>query len=400
MSGEAVKPKAAEPAAAEPAARTWVGDDGVTKEELEGLDLAKFPWLSKSLRSMLELAKNPLRRLLSETIMTFASKNITLAPMDPSNAAFPKLLAEVKKVAKERNQELTDKKAMDAMGGNAPVVSKLSEAQAAQIKTRLEAAGGAATVGGGFKIGQGYRLQILFPGDNAAEFLMDTMKLQLKNVRGNFKDDDETDGTFDPTQDASLWIVANSKEDETRKPPTRWNLEATVGLQVVLGEGVKMHLESDSKLAGWVPLPDVVVTGNTVTLTDVRVLLELEVEDDSDLAMAFSAVLTIMSDITKPKVESDLNIAAFWAGAQVPDWVQRSADLDGILSEFLASSVKNFRFIDGKFTHKVKPKLPKLPALWNLLEGCLQSCCSSFGPADCWQTCTFFPRLCCGLCGA
>ncbi|EOD14307.1 hypothetical protein EMIHUDRAFT_211688 [Emiliania huxleyi CCMP1516] len=29
-----------------------------------------------------------------------------------------------------------------------------------------------------------------------------------------------------------------------------------------------------------------------------------------------------------------------------------------------------------------------------------RSCCSSFGPADCWQTCTFFPRLCCGLCCA
>ena len=94
MSEEAIKPKAAEPAAT-----TWVGDDGVTKEELEGLDLAKFPWLGKSLRSMLELAKNPLRRLLSDKIMTLATRNITLAPMDPSNAAFPKLLAEVKKVA-------------------------------------------------------------------------------------------------------------------------------------------------------------------------------------------------------------------------------------------------------------------------------------------------------------
>ena len=36
MSEEAVKPKAAEPAA------TWVGDDGVTKEELEGLDRWDF----------------------------------------------------------------------------------------------------------------------------------------------------------------------------------------------------------------------------------------------------------------------------------------------------------------------------------------------------------------------
>ena len=32
--------------------------------------------------------------------MTLATRNITLAPMDPSNAAFPKLLAEVEKVAK------------------------------------------------------------------------------------------------------------------------------------------------------------------------------------------------------------------------------------------------------------------------------------------------------------
>ena len=95
MSAEAVKPKAAEPAAT-----TWVGDDGVTKEELEALDLAKFPWLGKSLRSTLELAKNPLRRLLSDKIMTLATRNVKLEPMDDSNAAFPKLLEEVKKVAK------------------------------------------------------------------------------------------------------------------------------------------------------------------------------------------------------------------------------------------------------------------------------------------------------------
>ena len=144
MSEEAVKPKAAEPAAT-----TWVGDDGVTKEELEGLDLAKFPWLGKSLRSMLELAKNPLRRLLSDKIMTLATRNVKLEPVDDSNAAFPKLLEEVKKVAKvtgflaaaaassrpslfslhalrpqERNQELTDKEAMDAVGGKAPVVRR------------------------------------------------------------------------------------------------------------------------------------------------------------------------------------------------------------------------------------------------------------------------------------
>jgi len=119
MSAEAVKPKAAEPAAT-----TWVGDDGVTKEELEGLDLAKFPWLGKSLRSTLELAKNPLRRLLSDKIMTLATRNVKLEPMDDSNAAFPKLLEEVKKVAKERNQELTDKEAMDAIGGKAPVVRR------------------------------------------------------------------------------------------------------------------------------------------------------------------------------------------------------------------------------------------------------------------------------------
>ena len=144
MSAEAVKPKAAEPAAT-----TWVGDDGVTKEELEGLDLAKFPWLGKSLRSTLELAKNPLRRLLSDKIMTLATRNVKLEPMDDSNAAFPKLLEEVKKVAKvtgflaaaaassrpslfslhalrpqERNQELTDKEAMDGMGGKAPVVRR------------------------------------------------------------------------------------------------------------------------------------------------------------------------------------------------------------------------------------------------------------------------------------
>ncbi|EOD41079.1 hypothetical protein EMIHUDRAFT_250925 [Emiliania huxleyi CCMP1516] len=50
--------------------------------------------------------------------------------------------------------------------------------------------------------------------------------VMLKDVRGNFKDEDDTDGTFDPA-DASLWVVANSKEDETPKPPTRWNLEAT-----------------------------------------------------------------------------------------------------------------------------------------------------------------------------
>ena len=145
MSAEAVKPKAAEPAAT-----TWVGDDGVTKEELEGLDLAKFPWLGKSVRSMLELAKNPLRRLLSDKIMTLATRNVKLEPVDDSNAAFPKLLEEVKKVAKvtgflaaaaassrpslfslprhlrtqERNQELTDKEAMDAVGGKAPVVRR------------------------------------------------------------------------------------------------------------------------------------------------------------------------------------------------------------------------------------------------------------------------------------
>ena len=126
-----------------------MGDDGVTKEELEGLDLAKFPWLGKSLRSTLELAKNPLRRLLSDKIMTLATRNVKLEPMDDSNAAFPKLLEEVKKVAKvtgslpprrpprgprsshshalrpqERNQELTDKEAMDAMGGKAPVVRR------------------------------------------------------------------------------------------------------------------------------------------------------------------------------------------------------------------------------------------------------------------------------------
>jgi hypothetical protein len=77
-------------------------------------------------------------------------------------------------------------------------VGNLSESQAAQIKKRLEAAGGAATVGGGIKIEKDFMLQIFFPGDNAAEFLMDTMKLQLKDVRGNFKDGDETDGTFDP----------------------------------------------------------------------------------------------------------------------------------------------------------------------------------------------------------
>jgi len=128
-------------------------------------------------------------------------------------------------------------------------VGNLSESQAAQIKKRLEAAGGAATVGGGIKIEKDFMLQIFFPGDNAAEFLMDTMKLQLKDVRGNFKDEDETDGTFDPA-DASLWVVANSKEDETSKPPTRWNLEATVGLEIVLGDGVRMHLESDGTIAG------------------------------------------------------------------------------------------------------------------------------------------------------
>jgi len=390
MSAEAVKPKAAEPAAT-----TWVGDDGVTKEELEALDLAKFPWLGKSLRSTLELAKNPLRRLLSDKIMTLATRNVKLEPMDDSNAAFPKLLEEVKKVAKERNQELTDKEAMDVMGGKAPVVGNLSESQAAQIKKRLEAAGGAATVGGGIKIEKDFMLQIFFPGDNAAEFLMDTMKLQLKDVRGNFKDEDETDGTFDPA-DASLWVVANSKEDETPKPPTRWNLEATVGLEIVLGDGVRMHLESDGTIAGWVPLPDVVVTGSTIKLTDLRVLIELEMKDESDFGTAFSAVLTIMSDITKPKVAWDFNIATFWAGAQVPDWVQKSANLETILSELLASSVNGFRIIDGKFTFdKGKPKLPG-----NLLGGCLKSCCSSFGPADCWQTCTFFPRLCCGLCCA
>jgi len=81
------------------------------------------------------------------------------------------------------------------------------------------------------------------------------------------------------------------------------------------------------------------------------------------------AVLTIMSDITKPKVAWDFNIATFWAGAQVPDWVQKSANLETILSELLASSVNGFRIIDGKFTFdKGKPKLPG-----NLLGGTLQT---------------------------
>eukprot|EP00312_Isochrysidales_sp_CCMP1244_P030561 CAMPEP_0202802332 /NCGR_PEP_ID=MMETSP1388-20130828/102587_1 /ASSEMBLY_ACC=CAM_ASM_000864 /TAXON_ID=37098 /ORGANISM="Isochrysis sp, Strain CCMP1244" /LENGTH=304 /DNA_ID=CAMNT_0049472323 /DNA_START=96 /DNA_END=1014 /DNA_ORIENTATION=- len=108
----------------------------------------------------------------------------------------------------------------------------------------------------------------------------------------------------------------------------------------------------------------------------VRVLLELEMKDDSDFGTAFSAVLTIMSDITKPKVAWDFNIATFWAGAQVPDWVQKNAGIPHILSELLASSVNGFRIIDGKFTFdKGKPKLPG-----NLLEAASRAAAAPGAP--------------------